>query len=153
MLRLPSVSGRFYPSDPAELKNAVRSHLQIDDPQPPIRARACLVPHAGYIYSGHVAGAAFARISLPAKIVILGVRHYPRGERAAILSSGAWRTPLGDVQVSPVHPLSVKAAYHLAYANQFSLVVQTMRTGSTVRKESKLREVPMHTLQTKQIEV
>src|SRR5262249_20346854 len=99
MLRLPAVAGRFYPSDPVELKNAVRSYLPIGDPQSSTHAKACLVPHAGYIYSGHVAGAAFARISLPAKIVILGVRHYPRGERAAILSSGAWRTPLGDVPI------------------------------------------------------
>src|SRR5260370_30885728 len=64
-----------------------------------VRARACLVPHSGYVYSGHVAGAVFARIALPKRILILGVRHYPRGEPAAILSSGAWQTPLGDVPI------------------------------------------------------
>jgi len=51
------------------------------------------------MYSGHVAGAVLARIVLPKKIIILGVRHYPRGEPVAILSSGAWRTPLGDAPI------------------------------------------------------
>lgn len=101
MLRLPSVAGRFYPSDPDELRTTVRACLQAGatQPQAPVRAKACLVPHAGYIYSGHVVGAVLARISLPARIVILGVRHYPRGERAAILSAGTWRTPLGDAPI------------------------------------------------------
>jgi AmmeMemoRadiSam system protein B len=57
------------------------------------------VPHAGYRFSGHVAGAVFSRIAVPQKIVILGVRHFPRGQALAILSSGAWRTPLGDARV------------------------------------------------------
>ena len=64
-----------------------------------ISVAACLVPHAGYMYSGAVAGEVFGRIALPKKIVILGVRHFPRGESAAILSSGAWRTPLGDAPI------------------------------------------------------
>lgn len=51
------------------------------------------------MYSGHVSGAVFSRISLPQQIVILGVRHFPRGEAIAILSSGAWRTPLGDAPI------------------------------------------------------
>jgi hypothetical protein len=51
------------------------------------------------MYSGYVAGAVFARVELPRRIIILGVRHYPRGEPAAILSSGAWRTPLGDAPI------------------------------------------------------
>ena len=97
MLRLPAVAGRFYPSDPVELTSAVRDYAR---PQPPLeRAKACLVPHAGYIYSGSVAGAVFSRIALPAKIVILGVRHFPRGESIATISNGAWRTPLGDAPI------------------------------------------------------
>jgi AmmeMemoRadiSam system protein B len=41
----------------------------------------------------------YARIALPKRFLILGVRHYPRGEPAAILSSGVWRTPLGDAPI------------------------------------------------------
>ena len=99
MLRLPAVAGRFYPSNPKELTSLIRNYSQADAQHPAISAKACLVPHAGYMYSGHVAGAVFARLELPKKIIVLGVRHYPRGEPAAILSSGAWRTPLGDAPI------------------------------------------------------
>ena len=99
MLRLPAVAGRFYPADPKELTSVVRKYSQPDSEHPPMPVKACLVPHAGYMYSGHVAGAVFARVALPKKIILLGVRHYPRGEPAAILSSGAWRTPLGDAPI------------------------------------------------------
>jgi MEMO1 family protein len=97
VLRLPAVAGRFYPNNPAELTSAVSAYLK---PQsPPELVKACLVPHAGYMYSGPVAGAVFSRISLPKKIIILGVRHFPRGEPIATISSGAWRTPLGDAPI------------------------------------------------------
>ena len=99
MLRLPAVAGRFYPSDPLELTALVHKYTKIVSTSEPVRVRACLVPHAGYVYSGYVAGAVLARITLPRKIVILGVRHHPRGEQAAILSNGAWRTPLGDAPI------------------------------------------------------
>src|SRR5437016_5075349 len=99
MLRLPAVAGRFYPSDPEELAALIHRYTATDADQSRIAVKACLVPHAGYVYSGHVAGAVFARIELPKKIIVLGVRHYPRGEPAAILSSGVWRTPLGDAPI------------------------------------------------------
>src|SRR5256886_4354979 len=99
MLRLPAVAGRFYPSHPAELTALIHKYTATNSSEPRTPVRACLVPHAGYVYSGHVAGAVLARIALPRKIIILGVRHYPRGEPAAILSSGAWRTPLGDARI------------------------------------------------------
>ncbi len=85
MLRLPAVAGRFYPSDPAELTALVHKYAKADPQTKPVQTKACLVPHAGYIYSGHVAGAVFARTALPKRILVLGVRHYPRGESAAIL--------------------------------------------------------------------
>jgi AmmeMemoRadiSam system protein B len=99
VLRLPAVAGQFYPANPKELAALVREYARAEPGKKSEPVRACLVPHAGYVYSGRVAGAVFARIALPKKIVILGVRHYPRGEQAAILSSGAWRTPLGDAAI------------------------------------------------------
>jgi len=99
MLRPPAVAGRFYPSDSRELTTLVRQYSQPDPQHEAIPVKACLVPHAGYMYSGHVAGAVFARVAFPPQVIVLGVRHYPRGEQAAILSSGAWRTPLGDAPI------------------------------------------------------
>jgi AmmeMemoRadiSam system protein B len=99
---MPAVAGRFYPSDAVELTSAIRKYSEIESSGARVRVRACLVPHAGYVYSGHVAGAVYSRIALPKKVLILGVRHFPRGEQMAILSEGAWRTPLGDVAIDTV---------------------------------------------------
>src|SRR5258708_11203282 len=130
MLRLPAVAGRFYPSHPAELTALVQQCSGPDPGQPPIPVRACLVPHAGYVYSGHVAGGVLARMALHRKIIILGVRHYPRGEPAAILSSGAWRTPLGDARIDEALAEALKKACPLlredsvAHSTEHSLEVQ-----------------------------
>jgi AmmeMemoRadiSam system protein B len=130
MLRLPAVAGRFYPSDPAELTALIRKYGGAEPGRPSIPARACLVPHAGYVYSGHVAGAVLARVALARKIIILGVRHYPRGEPAAILSSGAWRTPLGDARIDEGLAEALKKACPLlredsvAHSAEHSLEVQ-----------------------------
>jgi AmmeMemoRadiSam system protein B len=99
MLRLPAVAGHFYPAKPEALTSLVKDCLD-DVPAPAkVKARACLVPHAGLVYSGAVAGAVFSRLALPKKILLLGVRHYPQGAAQAILSEGAFRTPLGDVPI------------------------------------------------------
>jgi len=77
-----------------------------------------------------VAGAVFARIALPKKIIILGVRHHPQGEPAAILSSGAWRTPLGDARIDEPLAEALKKACPLlredsvAHSAEHSLEVQ-----------------------------
>jgi MEMO1 family protein len=95
-----------------------------------VKVKACLVPHAGYMYSGHVTGAVFGKIVLPRKIVILGVRHFPRGKSAAILSEGAWRTPLGDAPIDENLAQSIRAACPLlvedavAHSGEHSLEVQ-----------------------------
>ncbi|MGB7282118.1 MAG: AmmeMemoRadiSam system protein B [Candidatus Acidiferrum sp.] len=130
MLRLPAVSGRFYPSDPTELTALIRQYTEADKSVAPVRAKACLVPHAGYVYSGHVTGAVFARMTIPKRIVILGVRHYPRGENAAIVSSGTWRTPLGDAPIDEALAEELRAACPLlredsvAHSGEHSLEVQ-----------------------------
>jgi len=99
MIRVPAVAGQFYPANPKELSALVHKYTSEGKGHDKVRAKACLVPHAGYVYSGHVAGAVFSRIELPKKILILGVRHYPRGEALAILSEGSWKTPLGEVVI------------------------------------------------------
>jgi len=115
MIREPAVAGSFYPRNAAQLERDVRKLLAPQDApgaaQPPrTRALGCIVPHAGYMYSGAVAGAVFARLELPRRFVILGPRHYPQGAPLAILSDGAWRTPLGDA------PLDAPLAVALAHA-------------------------------------
>ena len=98
MVRPPAVAGRFYPDDPAKLKQQLASLLP-PAKEPPNEAIACMVPHAGYRYSGEVAGAVYSRLKLPRRILLIGPRHFPRGKAEAILSSGAWETPLGRVEI------------------------------------------------------
>lgn len=110
MLRLPAVAGQFYPADPRELTRLIRKFSAEKPGIKKTRVRACLVPHAGYIYSGGVAGAVFSRMIFPKQVLVLGVRHSPMGEDLAILSDGAWRTPLGDAPVDALLAQRVKAA-------------------------------------------
>jgi MEMO1 family protein len=106
MVRLPAVAGRFYPSDAAELSAQIREYISPEDTLTSRNVKACLVPHAGLMFSGHVAGAVFSSIQIPKKVVVLGVRHRPPGSPAAIVSNGAWRTPLGDAEID--HELAEK---------------------------------------------
>jgi AmmeMemoRadiSam system protein B len=97
MIRPPAVAGRFYPSDPQELAHQVEEYASRETPKVP--ARGCIVPHAGYMYSGHVAGAVYASLQIPSRCILLGPRHFLRGERMAILTEGSWETPLGNALV------------------------------------------------------
>src|ERR1700736_5569850 len=106
MVRLPAVAGSFYPSDPAELSAQISECLTPKNGSASRNVKACLVPHAGLMYSGQVAGAVFSSIKIPKKIVVLGVRHRPPGSPAAIMSNGQWRTPLGDAEIG--HELAEK---------------------------------------------
>jgi AmmeMemoRadiSam system protein B len=96
VVRQPAVAGRFYPRDPGELARQVVSLLSQGNGKEKIQAQACVVPHAGYIYSGRVAGAVYSRIALPKRFLLIGPRHYPYGESLAINTEGAWQTPLGQ---------------------------------------------------------
>jgi MEMO1 family protein len=110
VLRPPAVAGRFYPDDPAELTRQIASFASSAE-EPPRPAFACLVPHAGYRYSGHVAGAVYARLKLPRRFLLLGPRHFPRGKPQAILSEGAWKTPLGRAEIDSELARDLKSAY------------------------------------------
>ena len=130
MLRLPAVAGRFYPANPEELTPLVRKYAMPQPDTKPQSVKACLVPHAGYMFSGHIAGAVFARIVLPQRIVILGVRHFPRGESLAINTGGAWRTPLGDAPIDEalaaalLQECPILREDRVAHAAEHSLEVQ-----------------------------
>lgn len=97
MIRPPAVAGRFYSADPKQLARDVGQYIGSGAEK--IRALGCVVPHAGYMYSGHVAGGVYSSVEIPSQCILLGPRHYPRGEPMAILSEGSWQTPLGKAQI------------------------------------------------------
>ena len=94
-IREPAVAGKFYPGDRATLLKELELLLKPHAGAAKQSAIACMVPHAGYVYSGGVAANAFSRLEFPLRIIIVGPRHFPRGANLAINSSGAWKTPLG----------------------------------------------------------
>lgn len=93
MIREPAVAGQFYSGDRATLLQDVRGLIQTRDH--PLEAKAVVVPHAGYIYSGAVAGLVYGSISLSKRFIFLGPNHTGMGLPFSIYPAGQWRTPLG----------------------------------------------------------
>ncbi len=98
MIRQPAVAGSFYPADPAQLHREVDHFLKAD--QPPAAAKAIIVPHAGYIYSGSVAGELIASTIIPQTVLMIGPNHYGAGDNLAISAADAWSLPVGEVPVA-----------------------------------------------------
>jgi hypothetical protein len=99
MDREPAVAGRFYTAEPAALRRQLDRFLAADGQR--VRAKGIVAPHAGYVYSGAVAGAVYARVEIPPRVVVLGPNHTGLGRPAALWPGGAWRLPSGDVAVDP----------------------------------------------------
>jgi AmmeMemoRadiSam system protein B len=112
-LRRPAVAGRFYPRDPEDLRAEVQSYLSQErgNTRSPVRAIGCIAPHAGYMYSGHVAGAVFARIEIPRLCIVLCPNHTGIGQPLAIVSDGAWETPLGEVPIATALATALKQRF------------------------------------------
>lgn len=106
MIRPPAVAGSFYPSDPQELARQIDS-FSIGSAEK-ISALGCIFPHAGYMYSGHVAGAVYSSLRISPRCILLGPRHFPGGEPLAIVTEGSWATPLGEAQIDA--PLAAELA-------------------------------------------
>ena len=132
MIRPPAVAGRFYPSDPQALAREVDqlSTGELRSVGTKIEARACVVPHAGYMYSGRVAGAVYGSLKIPRNCILIGPRHFPRGEPMAIVTEGAFQTPLGDLAIDAKLAKEIAHAYPrlredaVAHQSEHSLEVQ-----------------------------
>jgi AmmeMemoRadiSam system protein B len=104
--RPPAVAGTFYPADPRRLAAEVDGHLASARTGAEGAApKAIVAPHAGYVYSGPVAGSAFAALAPRAarirRVVLLGPAHYVACRGLALPTVEAFRTPLGDVPLDP----------------------------------------------------
>lgn len=97
MIRPPAVAGQFYERHPDALREDVEARL--DRHAAPVEAFGCVCPHAGYVYSGAVAGAVLSAVKIPKTVVVMSFSHRGTGARYAVWPDGAWRTPLGDVPV------------------------------------------------------
>ncbi len=115
MDREPAVAGRFYPAARDVLAADVAALLAERPggratPEPPRPAIGILAPHAGYVYSGAVAGATYARVHVPDRAIVLCPNHTGRGAPVSLWPDGAWATPLGRVPVDADLVRSLRAS-------------------------------------------
>ena len=97
-IRRPAVAGQFYTDDPVALR-AELTHL-VHRAGVPERVIGVIAPHAGYMYSGGVAGEVYGAVEVPRDVVILGPNHHGIGASAALYPTGSWLTPLGTVPIN-----------------------------------------------------
>jgi MEMO1 family protein len=147
-IRPPAVAGTFYPADAGRLQATVEGYLgAANDARAAGMPNAVIAPHAGYVYSGPVAGHAFASLGEDApqirRVVVIGPAHYVPFRGIAVPSATAFRTPLGDVPLDrdaieairdlpevdladaphqPEHALEVELPFLQAVLGDFALV-------------------------------
>ncbi|MGH7429644.1 MAG: AmmeMemoRadiSam system protein B [Candidatus Methylomirabilaceae bacterium] len=128
MIRRAAVAGSFYGATPERLIAQARDLIGGDQPKVP--AIAAVVPHAGYTYSGKVAGAVYARIMFPEVFIFVGPNHTGLGAGAAIMARGAWETPLGRVPIDTDMAMAIMEHSraleedHLGHQREHSIEVQ-----------------------------
>ena len=127
MVREPAVAGRFYPGTAARLAAEVDGFLH------PAATRAhtlgLVAPHAGYMYSGAIAGEVYRRVELPERVIVLGPNHTGLGATASLWPGGRWRTPLGELAIDAAMTQTLATAPGVelddqAHLHEHSLEVQ-----------------------------
>ncbi len=143
-VRHPAVAGRFYPARPETLVRDLERYLKPgpEGAEKVEGALGCVVPHAGYMYSGHVAGTVYRRLPERARYVMLCPNHTGRGAPLAMMSAGSWVTPLGEVMIESSLAKAIRQACHLvnddarAHEDEHSLEVQLPFLQHVVKKFS-----------------
>jgi len=97
MIRNPYVAGYFYPASASELRATIAQYVNKDAPK--VEAVGLLMPHAGYQYSGAVAGATISRINFKDTFIIMGPTHSGLGKPFSVMVEGTWKMPMGDVEI------------------------------------------------------
>ncbi|HEY0143349.1 MAG TPA: AmmeMemoRadiSam system protein B [Thermoanaerobaculia bacterium] len=135
-VRPPAVAGTFYEATPERLAKQVDACFAANPPStdPPLTPKrrfiGAVVPHAGLMYSGHVAAAFYGTADLPRRFIILCPNHTGLGHYAAINREGGWRTPLGNASIdTPLADALMEHSRFLApdpkaHAREHSLEVQ-----------------------------
>ena len=97
-VRKPAVSGQFYSNAFNSLKEDI-SRLTTQETRKKA-VIACILPHAGYIYSGKVAGKTVSRIEIKDNVILVGPNHRGVGAAFSIMTEGVWQTPLGEIKIN-----------------------------------------------------
>lgn len=99
-IRKPAVAGQFYPDSKAELEKQIKGFIDSAASRPDkLDVIGCILPHAGYIYSGKVAVDTVSSLNIKERVILLGPNHTGYGKEFSIMCAGAWQTPLGEVKI------------------------------------------------------
>jgi len=110
MIRQPAVAGQFYPDSPDELRATIAGLVSREAVKEEVIG--LVSPHAGYVYSGAVAGAVISRIMFKDTFVIMGPNHTGMGRPFSIMTQGKWQTPLGEVAIDSELARQILAESH-----------------------------------------
>jgi len=126
MIRKPVVSGKFYPQTENSLNKMLAK--MIDPSLTKEEVIGLVLPHAGYIYSGYVAGATISRADIKKTAIILGTDHTGMGSPFSIITKGSWFTPLGEVKID-------------------TEIAESILRGSSILKEDELSHLYEHSIE------
>ncbi len=127
-VRTPAVAGQFYPGNPEQLEVQVRSYLVETGEQEDVIG--AVMPHAGYIYSGAVAGETASHLNVTDRVIVLGPNHTGWGSAVSVYPSGAWHLPFGDIPVDEslasriIKGIDLAQADDMAHMREHSIEVQ-----------------------------
>jgi AmmeMemoRadiSam system protein B/AmmeMemoRadiSam system protein A len=128
MIREPVVAGQFYPGTSSQLKAMIETF--VDEKVAREEVIGLVSPHAGYVYSGPVAGAVISKVKFKDTFVIMGPNHTGRGQPLSIMTQGTWQTPLGEVEIDSELGKQILATSshleedHVAHQYEHSIEVQ-----------------------------
>jgi len=128
MIRQPAVANQFYPGDERSLKRELSARIK--EGQKKEKVVAIISPHAGYMYSGDVAGSVFSVAEIPKDIIVMGPNHHGLGSPYAIMAQGTWQMPGGEVPINEeLAALLIEESRHLkadaqAHLHEHSIEVQ-----------------------------
>lgn len=94
------MAGKFYPKEKDVLLKKLNQYYSPSEEK--VNARVVFAPHAGYQFSGKIAGDVYKKITVPNTVIILCPNHTGRGPALSFWDEGSWDTPLGKVQVDSV---------------------------------------------------
>jgi hypothetical protein len=128
MIREPRVANKFYPGRDRDLKEDLSGRIKEVEKKETVLA--LVSPHAGYVYSGDVAGAVYSIAEIPKDVVVMGPNHHGLGAPFSVMAKGTWRIPSSDIQINQkLAQLMVEESRWLraddqAHINEHSVEVQ-----------------------------
>jgi len=101
MIRQPAVANQFYPGGETDLKQDVSGRIKsAGGGQKKGKVLALISPHAGYVYSGDIAGAVYSQAEITRDVIVMGPNHHGVGAPYAVMAQGKWEMPGGEITIS-----------------------------------------------------